>query len=336
MTKPIQSASTLSEVTSFLKSITDKLFGAFDKMLESGKSNDQWEVDDTTGIRIHKGVEKVTGIKYTLTVKPLDDKDSKFDIELKADNRKSAKRKNIQKDKIADVFNEIYFEVFEVDPAEAMNASKRMNVTLKRVCGATEDIIELTAVTANYEPTEAYANLLAVVSNDEFANSLPADCETSFEIVDEGNELDVCQSAPPCVNSCYVTMMTTLFRASQDVMCVHWNAIGAHFEEIHYKASDMLWRINSQLDTVAEWCVEKYGHVPHPAAMAQNNSALCTTQGFNRDDAYSVMRSVANAVIATYELYYCNLDHDMQSRLDEWIREWKSLSDYKFAQAVKC
>lgn len=335
MARSIQSASTLSEVTSFLKSLTDKLFGAFDKMLESGKSNDDWELQDD-GATVHTDVDKITGIKYTLKLKPLDDNKTRFDVELKAGNGKSAVRRNIKKDKLGDTLNELYYEVFEVNPDEAMNSSKRMNVTLKRVCSAKENTIELTAVTANYEPKEAYANLLAVVSNDEFANTLPANCETSFEIVDEGNELDVCASAPPCVDSCYVTMMTTLFKSSQDVMCVHWNAIGVAFEEIHFKASDMLWRINSQLDTLAEWCVEKYGCVPHPAEMTQNNVCLAVTQGFDRDHAYQIMRNVADSIIATYELYYCNLDHDMQSRLDEWIREWKSLSDYKIAQTVKC
>ena len=73
--------------------------------------------------------------------------------------------------------------------------------------------------------------------------------------------------------------------------------------------------------------------MPSPATILKSiSSDYSGDTGFDIDTGYSVLTTEVKKYIDTLECYYCNLPHDVQSLLDDWIREWKHQTDYLIAR----
>ena len=63
-----------------------------------------------------------------------------------------------------------------------VTASKRINVTLNRIVGESEDTIDITAIRCSYGIDSAYSDICAVLDDDEFINTVP-EGESSYRIL---------------------------------------------------------------------------------------------------------------------------------------------------------
>lgn len=329
-------ASTLSDVTKMLKTISDALVRGIDTLIDWGiKVSDGEEVDGVVSYTI------VTpgGNTAKVTLTPVMNKSDVWNVQVKAN--KSGKSQTYRNVKDADVDDAIGKGVSKLfgENLDEVKSTKRLNVTLQRICSNRGDTINLTSVSANYNASQALDDLTTILSEDAFADTI-TETPTSFEIVDEGDSFDVTPTdCSPQVDPCYMftEIMSAAYKLFHNIQCIHWNAKGNNFHLLHNTLNDYYYTINYQIDNAAEWCVEFCGWAPHPSSLISRadewNSIVAA--GFTAEAGFDLIRTCIQDYVSTLELYYCNLDHDIQSVLDEWIRGWKSQSEYIITRILK-
>ena len=208
--------------------------------------------------------------------------------------------------------------------------ARKLTVTLQRVCGATEDSINLINIYGNYAVANMQADLDNLLDNDDMLSQITEDPIT-FEVTDNGNEFNVditSMSESECFASSLISMLTSAFTTVNDCQAIHWNAKGEQFHEIHSIAESALWACRYQIDTLAELCVELTGSVPHPSTFCAHDSILNTQSGFEGCEAINMIRDGIRKHVACLEFYLPNFSADVQSMINTWIREMKHLADY--------
>lgn len=331
-------AGTVSDVINLFKNVSNALVNSINKLVDWGlKISDAEEADGVYSYSISTEGGNVAKVKLT----PVMNKDGVFNVEVKAKKGgKSVKYRNIKAEDIDDTISDSVNELFQEDISEkSTKASRKLKVTLKRVCSSRGDTINLTAVQANYSASEALNDLTTILSDDTFADTITTE-PTSFEIIDEGDSFDVnVTECSPEVDPAYIftEMMTAAYTLLYNVQCVHWNAKGYNFHTLHNILNDYYYTINYQIDTAAEWCVEFSGWAPHPSSLLFPDCEWGSVipAGFTAESGFDIIRTSIQDYVSTLELYYCNVDHDIQSVLDEWIRGWKSASDYIITRILK-
>ena len=331
-------ASTISDVITLLKSVSDALVNSLDKLVDWGlKLSDPEEVDGVYSYDISTPGGNVARVKLTSVM----NKEDVFHVEIKSKkNGKSVEYRNIKAKDVNDAISDGVEELFQEKVSkDAANASRKLKVTLKRVCSSRGDTINLTAVETNYSACEALSDLTTILSEDGFADTI-TEIPTSFEIVDEGDSFDVTPTdCSPQVDLCcvFTEIMSAAYKLFHNIQCIHWNAKGSNFNLLHNTLNDYYYTISHQIDNAAEWCVEFCGWAPHPSSLITYSDEWnsIVADGFTGEAGFDLIRTCIQEYISTLELYYCNLDHDIQSVLDEWIRGWKSQSEYIITRILK-
>lgn len=77
------------------------------------------------------------------------------------------------------------------EDSEDTSASRKLNITLKKVMGEKSISINLVKINANYSIEDALQDIDNVVSDDSFIDQLPEDKEISYEITSDDTEYDV-------------------------------------------------------------------------------------------------------------------------------------------------
>lgn len=329
---------TVADAVKVFKGISDALINSLNKLVDWGiKISGADESDGVYSYDITTPDGNVARVKET----PVMNKDDVFHIEVKAKKGgKTVKYRNIKVEDIESTISDAVKELFEEAVAKkGANSSKKLKVTLKRVCSSREESINLTAVQANYSACEALDDLTAVLSEDEFADTITA-TPTSYEIVDSGDSYDVNPiDCSPEIDSLamFTSMLSAGYSLMYNIQCVHWNAKGNNFRELHETLDRYYYSMNYQIDKVAEWCVEFAGSAPHPTTLCVPvcDWGSVITNGFTLESGFDLIRNSICDYVSTLELYYCNLDHDIQSVVDEWIREWRYAANYIITRTLK-
>lgn len=340
-TEPIK----CGKVLDLIKKISDALFRGFDKLISMG-----YEIDD----KIEEPEENVkifhvkTGGNKKFDVKITDNKNGTYQVYAKVNGSKPLDNKKVKPEDFAKVITQFVDNLGEAteeitdeegnDIMNKTNASKKLSVTLKRVCASTEDEIHLTSVNANYSACDALDNLDAVLSDNDFVSQITEEPQ-SYTIVDEGETLDV----TPCDESCaqsdsYILNMIQSCLCLRDLMqFIHWNAKGENMRELHSEVESYYWRINGEIDFLAELQVELFGFMPNPGTLCQcqSDNGYNYTDGFTAEQGYDIMKECINRHISEIQLYYCNFTNDVQSVFDEWIRSWSKDANYFIKQIRK-
>lgn len=208
--------------------------------------------------------------------------------------------------------------------------SNKLQLKLRRITASTGSDVEMVAVNANYSPLAALSDIATVVSNDEFAKSIPAE-GACYEIADVGDEYTITEinEVPTCGDQ-LLTMLRAAYTALHTVQYVHWNAEGDDFHDTHYITNDFTWRLQQQIDTVAEWMVVDCGVVPHPDTFCcVDGRAQCETYQFTLKSDMETVFNALKSYLAALEVFYCNMSHDRQNLIDMWIREWRHECEYR-------
>lgn len=341
MKKYIKASKFLAQFGNLLKSISDGFFRCVQKMFDySMEFEDFKENDDGSSIMTIK--LKDSDVKLTITISPVENKKDTLNILIEGSDGKKKECKNVKDISCDDVIVAAIKQVWGIDvtddSTEAVAESKRMSVKLKRVCGSSEDAIHLLAINGNYNPSDMMNDLDTVLSSSEFVAQL-TETPMSFDICDQGEDLDVTECKyedGELEKLALIEMLKTFVIARDELLAIHWNAKGEQFHDIHNLTGNHMWQINSQIDTIAELCVEYSGFVPHPRMFHAEAlpTSIDSVMGYRYSDALSSVKATLESLINVLECYKSNFPSDVQRLFDDWIRSYKVESRYAIAQTL--
>ena len=328
-----------------LKAISDILFKGFEKLINMGFEFSDKIDEPKEGVKVLH-VKTGNGDEFDVTLTKV--RDNVYNMKMTTKDGKSKEVKNINikdtdglikpiTDFVNDVFEAGVEEVVDEDGNDIMNSSKKLSVTLKRVCASTEDEIHLTSVNANYSACEALDNLDAVLSDNDFVSQITEEPKT-FMIVDDGDALDVdtCDECEAQSNNYILSMITDCLSLKDLIQFIHWNAKGDNMRELHNQCDNFGWRVNSEIDLLAELQVELFGFMPHVSSIRcdTNYDVSSMTAGFTFEQGTALLREAINSHVSVLQLYYCNFTTDVQQMIDAWIRDWSRDGNYFMKQAL--
>ena len=275
-------------------------------------------------------------VKLKMHVTPLDQKATRFDIEIYLPDGKTVKEENVRQKDLDDVLVKVLEDakLGGLENAGEIHMSNNIRATFKKVTSAEEESIELVAIQANSDPAQAFAVVQELAESPEFIAQL-SDEPQSFLIEDAGCEYDVTECDCIDTSGTYVLMLKTALQTLSVAQSIHWNSRGDDFFTIHQLMDEYIWKLRNQVDELAELCVEFNTFVASPIDLVKDvDSNVDYMQKFSAVQGYNSFKNQVDKLISVYSALYCNCPSDVQSELDTWIREWKKESQYKLASAL--
>ena len=320
-----------------LKKISDALFKGFDKLIDLGMKFDDKIDEPEDGVKVF---HVTTGKGKKFDIKVTENGNDVYDLYAKVDGFKSLDVKKVRADKISkvicdyvdDVLGESVEDATDNDGNDLFSSSDRCIVSLKKVTAGKDVEVHLISINCSIDPSVAMNNIQTVLNNDSFVSQLAEEPKT-FSIIDEGDNLDVTECSPECANSSdYILNVFSAAKATLDyVRFIHWNAKGDHMRDIHNMTDGFIWSLQSQMDMFAELQVELFDSMPNPSTL--NIECDCSeVDTSNVENVYSSLRDCLNQYADTIEFYYCDFSFDIQSRLDDMIRDWRKQANYFIKQ----
>lgn len=216
-------------------------------------------------------------------------------------------------------------DYIEVEEDEQVDSANKISVTLQRISSSTEDTINLCAINAGSSVSNAMKMLNDVLQDDEFAASISTE-PSSFEITEEGDSYDVEEIDSVDVSATFENMLQACIQCYHNLQTIHWGAKGDKFAELHSYTESLLWDVSYHQDTIAEWCVEYTEKVP--VVLGYQYVPIECVDGFDFNQGMEKTKELIDGYLSVLECYYVNVEHDVQSILDNWIRDLKKRSNY--------
>lgn len=221
------------------------------------------------------------------------------------------------------------YEAAQRDAADMnIDESKRIEATFKKVACGNDTEVHLVSVYANYSPTAAYNDLQTVIQDDEFCNGLTEDPAT-FEIVPIADGVEVLPVETPSLNNCYEQLIMTAYRVLLDMQAIHWNVWNPQFMRIHEMTDDYISDLRGQIDELAEIHLQENNCIINPILLIKQCHTSVPADNITGSDAACILKSLIMEYVTCLEMYYVDLPHDVQSKFDEWISEWKKSALFK-------
>lgn len=216
---------------------------------------------------------------------------------------------------------------------DEVKESTRLQAKFTKVMAADGYEIHLTAINCAGSLAEAVEIMDTLMSDESFTADIPENGQ-AYEINDEGDTLAVEPIAEMDQDNFFIPLLKCVTKLQADMQCVHWNAKGEQFADLHSFADNYNWWTKTCIDVLAEWSVEVFGYAPHPAELLSNDLTLDVNNGFTLEQGFSIIRDDINCLISAIELVYCNMSSDMQSVADEWLRSLKHDTNYAIARRL--
>lgn len=323
-------AGTLSDITNFLKGISEKLFDLFDKLGDAGmKIVEQKEVDDGHFFKLdYNG--KIVGVTISST-----EDESTCDVVIKPPMGSEIKLTAVSKGSVGSAVEEALKKIFNntsnsdtSTESGDTNSSKKLKVTLNTITSATGVNVNLTAIKANYDAASAMADLETILGDDAFVAQL-TEAPISFEITDDGGDsFDIEETVEFAVDDTINQLVCAAIQLWSNLKVLHWAAKGAQMHDMHYRLDDYIWAISSDLDKFGEYAVECGQLAPNPMSCCCGASLISDSGGFTAEQGYQIAYQEITKYIEVLDMLYVNFPHDFQSLLDERIRHWKKDAEY--------
>lgn len=222
--------------------------------------------------------------------------------------------------------NSNYFKEVCPEGKEDVFLSSKISVTLKKVTASDHSTdIHLCAINAGGNPVRAMKVLADVLDDDEFVDAITEE-PVSFEITETASDYDVEEATGVDTSETFREMLRACVECYHNLQAIHWGAKTSKFRDIHSFVESLIWSIQYNVDTIAEWCVEYTKSVPN--VLEFSYTPLQVADGFDFGSAMSAAKAQIDNYIAVLECYYVNVEHDVQSVMDNWIRDLKKQSNY--------
>lgn len=336
----------LADIKSLLKSISETFFKFVDKLSDYGiEITKEMKLDDDGGVRL---LCKYKSNDFGMEIHPIvDDKKQqtgKVNLTINFKNKdiklESVNDYDIEKQvtKALEDILKIDFSKSSENKSQATNSAKTLKVTLQKVTSATEDCIELTAITANYDASAALSTLDSVLDNDEFLSALPEDA-TCYEIVDNGDEYAVSTTEEFGVYDTCTSIVGMAMKIWCNLSVIHWDAKGDDFIDLHRLTDNFRYRLMEEIDFFGELSVELSGKSANPGLYTSYDGTPPITddmcEGFTAEFGFELVSRLIEDYIRVLDTFYVNFSHDVQSRIDEEIRMWKKDLNYFINRRLK-
>lgn len=333
MGQSVMAESTLSKLTNFLKTISEKLFNLFDKLGDSGmKIVDQKDLEDGgQWLKL-----EYNGNYAELTISPVADDEGTYNVIVKSAIGGTTRLDNLSESEIDSKVESALKKIFNGSSnsdSEDVNSSKKLKVTLHAITSATGVDVNLTAIKANYDAATAIQDLEAVLGDDAFIAQLTAE-PVSFEITDAGDSYDIQQTDSFDTAGTISQLIQAAMQLWANLKVIHWAAKGAQSFELHSRSDELAWRVSHDVDFFGEYAVEVKQPAPNPISNCCDLSLITDQNGFTAEQGYVFIRDEIKKYVSVLETLYVNFPHDVQSTLDEMIRGWKKESDYFYTRVT--
>ena len=208
--------------------------------------------------------------------------------------------------------------------AQQSNASKHINVTLRRIQASSD--IDILSLDSNYTPGETLEDIDEIINQDQFFDTLTEEPQAyTIDVDDDGFDIEQCDCCPecnPCASLCEA--FKAGIRAYRNLYIIHWMSKGNDMMKLHLLAEEMYEELIKEIDTLGELLVEKQGTVPQLDFACD----YVPVQDYDFQSSLPVINSLVQMYIDCLDYAYCNQDSDVQSTLDEWLRYWKKQLNY--------
>lgn len=333
MGQSVMAESTLSKLTNFLKTISEKLFNLFDKLGDSGmKIVDQKDLEDGgQWLKL-----EYNGNYAELTISPVADDEGTYNVIVKSAIGGTTRLDNLSESEIDSKVESALKKIFNGSSnsdSEDVNSSKKLKVTLQAITSATGVDVSLTAIKANYDAATAVQDLEAVLGDDAFIAQLTAE-PISFEITDAGDSYDIQQTDSFDTAGTISQLIQAAMQLWANLKVIHWAAKGAQSFELHSRSDELAWKVSHDVDFFGEYAVEVKQPAPNPISNCCDLSLITDQNGFTAEQGYAFIRDEIKKYVSVLETLYVNFPHDVQSTLDEMIRGWKKESDYFYTRVT--
>lgn len=313
----------LKSIFNDLKKLSGKLWNGLNKLQELGLDFDNYNNDDNVLTFV---VTTTSGNELTVTLTPTF-KSEVYNVEYESKGRKD-KKSDVKVDDIDDLILEVVKDWFDEDIDEIIKSAKYVQCSLVKQ----NDGVYLTKIYSNTDIPYSSEMVNLAVESPELLDSL-TDQEQSFKIYESHDGIEVEPSDDFSVDT-YENLVTMLGYAQTllfTMQYVHWNSKGVHFDDLHSHLDEWIDCIREQIDELAEITVECADHVPYPGIFADcpanmsnlNDAEFCAETGFE-----TVQKAIL-CYVDVLSCLYCNFPSDIQSVLDEYIRCWKKIANYK-------
>lgn len=227
-----------------------------------------------------------------------------------------------------DVYNNVKpkDDVFQSNAGgTTVKQSSKISVTLQKIVANNEETVNLCAVGTSSNPCDVTCMLDTVLECPEFFDSIGTE-PCSYEICDLGEEYDVEPISDVVVDDTLFIILQECVQCYRTLQALHWGARGLQFADLHSLMGRLYDMVRYQEDTIAEWCVEYTKKVPNVLGGTYDVLPVCDGMCF--EDALKYAKEALDRYINVLDVFYVNVDHDVQSVLDNWIRDMKKESDY--------
>lgn len=322
-------AGKLSDVGKIFKNISNALSKGINKLFDLGVKILDPENEDG---QISYTISLPGGQSAKVIFTPSSKDSAKWDISVTDDKSKQTKKYTDVKDADVDkIITKAVKELYDVDLSE-INSSKHISAVFRKVCAAKSDTVELVSVDANYDATEVWDDINAIVSDDAFVAALPADTESGYSIVDEGDTFDVqpTSSIDKAIIAAYQIdeIVSKALNLYLSLLYIMPSASGSNVTDIQDVCRKLEWPVRDVLSIISEYSQEQIGYVPNFAALV--NTSLTV----NMDNVLAYIREKITELVCVLQLYYCNMTHDFQPSVDGWIRDLSRIAEYDLKQRL--
>ena len=320
-----------------VKHISDLLFKGFDKLIDLGLKFEDNIDTPADGVKIF---HITTGGGKKFDLKMTDNGKDAYDLYAKVTGFKPLDAKKIKvadvpkviSDYVDNVLGEGVEEAKDDSGNDLFSSEYKCIVSLKKVTANKDIEVHLTSINCSVDPVTAMSNIQTVLNDNSFMSQLNEEPKT-FSIVDEGDTLDVNECPSECATS--TDYILNIFSAAKSLLdyikFIHWNVKGEHMKDIHNMTDGFIGSLQSQMDMFAELQVELFNYMPNPSTL--NICCDCSqVDTSNAECVYNSLRDSINSYVSALELYYCNFSADVQSVLDDYIREWNKQANYFIKQ----
>ena len=330
----------LADVTNFLKTVSDIVFKAFDKLNDLGVFTEDIKKTSDGGFE-WDFVNKEKSHKIHCVATPKAGKDGFYDVTYKSENGKTYKARDIAEDYLFDAFKDAVRELYSDTVENWVVASSKLKVALKRIVGEAETSVELCGINSSL-PIKTATDILNNILVDEFIDTIPEE-ETWYAIteVDDSYDVNECEPLETLEDSqSLYYCLREAFSALSTCQVVHWNAKGKDFFTLHEKLDEYIEKLQGDIDELAELIKEENGTmVPAPAVILNEvygtGNVPDPIEGFDAESGFRIVHDAIMTYCQTLDYYYVNLRHDVQSKLDEILGYWIKEAEYKLAALLE-
>lgn len=117
---------------------------------------------------------------------------------------------------------------------------------------------------------------------------------------------------------------------------LHWNVVGVSFETYHKMLEEYYEHIYDNIDMLAEYMVSKDITIPKYGTIAsEEDYDFINVDEYSVSEAITICQSMFENILIYVDNIYDDLDHGIQSKLDEMYFYYDKELNYKLKQKYK-